>query len=94
MESVEEACLWRPTALRDQGQLGRGRFSLQMLQNPLDDSRIFNASDDLDLPLTALAGLNVDPDAAQLNTRFSRCIQVIATWRSAGVLSSQFSPAG
>jgi hypothetical protein len=65
-----------------------------MRQNPLDDSRIFNASDDLDLPLTALAGLNVDPDAAQLNTRFSRCIQVIATWRSAGVLSSQFSPAG
>ena len=59
MESVEEACLWRPTALRDQGQLGRGRFTLQMRQNPLDDSRIFNASDDLDLPLTALAGLNL-----------------------------------
>jgi hypothetical protein len=27
-----------------------------------------------------------------LNTRFSLCIQVIDWWRSAGVLSSQFSP--
>ena len=94
MQSVEEAGLGRRPPLRQHRQLGRGLFTLQMRQNPLDDSRIFNASDDLDLPLTALAGLNVDPDAAQLNTRFSRCIQVIATWRSAGVLSSQFSPAG
>jgi hypothetical protein len=28
-----------------------------------------------------------------LNTRFRRCIQVIDAWRSAGVFSSQFSPA-
>jgi hypothetical protein len=28
-----------------------------------------------------------------LNTRLSRCIQVIDAWRSAGVLSSQLSPA-
>ena len=29
-----------------------------------------------------------------LNTRFSLCIQVIDWWRSAGVLSIQFSPLG
>ena len=58
--SVEEACLWRPTALRDQGQLGRGRFTLQMRQNPFDDSRIFNAGNDLDMPGTPLAGLKLD----------------------------------
>ena len=67
---------------------------LQMRQSPLDDHWVFNASNDLDLPGATFAGLNVDPDAAQLNTRFSRCIQVIDWWRSAGVLSSQFSPVG
>ena len=71
MESVEEACLWRPTALRDQGQLGRGLFTLQMRQNSLDDSRVFNAADDLDVPRAPFAGLDIDPDAAQLNTRFT-----------------------
>jgi hypothetical protein len=29
-----------------------------------------------------------------LNTLLSRCIQVIATWRSAGVLSNQFTQVG
>jgi hypothetical protein len=58
--SIEEACLRWPTALRDQGQLGKGSFTLQMRQNPLDDSRIFNAGDDLDLPHAPLAGLDID----------------------------------
>ena len=31
-----------------------------MRQNPLDDSRIFNASDDLDVTAAAVAGLDVD----------------------------------
>ena len=61
--------------------------------------RFFSAAfrhldNDLDLSLTALAGLDIDPNAAQSNTRLRPCIQVIATWRSAGVLSSQLSPVG
>ena len=65
-----------------------------MGQDPLNDRRIFNASNDLDLPLTALAGLDGAASGSMLNTRFSRCIQVIDWWRSAGVLCSQFSPVG
>jgi hypothetical protein len=65
-----------------------------MGQDSLDNRRVFNAGDDLDLPGAPLAGLDVNPDAAQLNTRLGRCIQVIDAWRSAGVLSSQFSPVG
>ena len=45
----------------------RWLFALQMRQNPLDNGRIFNAGDDLDLPGAALACLYVDPNAAQLN---------------------------
>jgi hypothetical protein len=50
-------------------------------QNSLDNRRIFNAAvrrldNDLDLPGAPFADLNIDPDAAQLNTRLSRCIQV------------------
>jgi hypothetical protein len=68
-----------------------------MRQNPLNHHRVFNAAVrrpdyDLDLTTAPFASLDVNPDAAQLNTRMSRCIQVIATWRSAGVLSSQLSP--
>jgi hypothetical protein len=64
-----------------------------MRQNPLDYRWVFNAAvrrldDDLGLPGAPLARFNIDPDAGQLNTRLSRCIQVIATWCSAGVLSS------
>ena len=49
---------------------------------PVVRHSLFNATvrrldDDLDLPRAALAGLDVDPDAAQLNTLLSRCIQVI-----------------
>jgi hypothetical protein len=65
-----------------------------MRQNPLDDSRIFNAGNDLDLTTAPLAGLDGAASGSILNTRFSRCIQVIDWWRSAGVLSSQFSPVG
>ena len=66
---------------------------------PVVRHSLFNAAvrrldNDLDLPGAALTGLDIDPDAAQLNTRLSRCIHVIAAWRSAGVLSSQFSPVG
>jgi hypothetical protein len=67
--------------------------------SPVVRHSIFNAAVrrpdyDLDLPGAPLAGLNINPNAAQSNTRLSRCIQVIATWRSAGVLSSQLSPVG
>jgi hypothetical protein len=65
----------------------------------IDDSRIFNATvrrldNDLNVFRVPLSDLDVDPDAAQLNTRLGRCIQVIDAWRSAGVLSNQFSPVG
>jgi hypothetical protein len=65
-----------------------------MGENSLNNSRIFNAGNDLNLTGASLAGLDVDPNAAQSNTRLSRCIHVIAAWRSAGVLSSQLSPVG
>ena len=94
MQSVEKPGLWRPTALRQHHQLGGGLFTLQMRQNPLDNRWVFNASNDLDLPLTALAGLDGAAYGSMLNTRLSRCIQVIATWRSAGVLFCQLSPVG
>jgi hypothetical protein len=99
MESIEEACLRWPSILWKQSRPDGGRLALQMRQNPRDHRRVFNAAvrrldDDLDGPGAAFADLGVDPDAAQLNTRFSRCIQVIDAWRSAGVLSSQFSPVG
>ena len=74
MESVEKPRLrWR-TALWTQSRPGGGLFALQMRQNPRDYRRVFDASDDRDLPRAPLAGLDVDPDAAQLNTRFSLCI--------------------
>ena len=57
MQSVEEAGLrWR-TTLRQHDQIGRGCFALQMRQNPLDNRRVFNAADDLDVPRAPLAGL-------------------------------------
>ena len=89
---------WR-SILRQHHRLGRGRFILQVRQNPLDNGRIFNAAvrrldDDLDRPRAPFAGLDIDPNAVQLNTRFNLCIQVIDWWRSAGVLSSQLSPVG
>ena len=70
-----------------------------MRQNSLDYSRVFNAAvrrldDNLDLPRAPLAGLDGAATGSIVNTRFRRCIQVIATWRSAGVLSSQLSPVG
>jgi hypothetical protein len=65
-----------------------------MRQNPHDYRRVFDASDDLDLPRAPLAGLDGAATGSILNTRFSLCIQVIDWWRSAGVLSIQFSPVG
>ena len=62
--------------------------------SPVVRHSLFNTGYDLNLTGAPLAGLDVDPDAAQLNTRLSRCIQVIDWRRSAGVLSSQFSPVG
>jgi len=79
MDSVEQPGLWRPTGLRQHHQLGGGLFTLQVRQNFIDYPRIFYAGNDLDVPGAALAGLDIDPDAAQLNTRLSRCIHVIAT---------------
>jgi hypothetical protein len=90
MESVEQPRLlrWR-TVLRDQGHPGGGNFAIQMGQDSLDHRRIFNAGNDLDLNGAPLADLNID-----VAPPLSRCIQVIDAWRSAGVLSSQFSPVG
>jgi hypothetical protein len=60
MDSVEQPGLWRRTALRQHHQIGRGCFAVQMGQDSLDYRRIFKACDDLDLPSTALAGLDID----------------------------------
>ena len=65
---------------------------------PVVRHSLFNAAvrrldDDLDLTTAPFASLDGAAFGSMLNTRFSRCIQVIATWRSAGVLSSQLSPA-
>ena len=60
MQSVEEACLRRRPPLRQHRQLGGGLFVLPMRQNPLDHRRVFDASDDLDLPRAPLAGFDVD----------------------------------
>ena len=94
MASVEQPGLWRRTFLRQHRLLGRGCFAVQKGQYSLNDRRVLNADSDLDLTTAPLARLDIDPDAAQLNTRLSHCIQVIATWRSAGVLSIQVSPVG
>jgi hypothetical protein len=99
MLSVEEPGLRRRPHLRQHRQLGGGLFALQMRQNPLDHRRVFNAAVrrpdyDLDLTTAPLARLDGAATGSMLNTRLSRCIQVIATWRSAGVLSIQFSPVG
>jgi hypothetical protein len=59
--SIEKSRLWwRRTVLWKQSRPGGGRFILQMRQNSLNHPRIFNAGDDLDLPSTALAGLDID----------------------------------
>jgi hypothetical protein len=94
MQSVEEAGLRWTTTLWKQSRPDGGRFALQMRQNPLDYRWVFNAGDDLDLPRTALADLNIDPDAAQLNPRFGRCIQVIDAWRSDPALKDDFGRCG
>ena len=94
MESVEQSSLWRRTTLRQHHQIGRGYFAVQMGQDSLDYRRVLNAGNDLDMPGTPLAGLNGAATGSILKTRLSRCIHVIATWRSVGVLSSQLSPVG
>ena len=57
----------------------RRLFALQIRQNSLDNGQVFNTGNDLDLTVAPLAGLDIDPGAAQLNTHLSRCIQVIDT---------------
>ena len=89
MQSVEKPRLQWRTVLWTQSRPGGGRLAIQVGQDSLDHRQIFNASNDLDLPGAALTGLDIDPNAAQSNTRLSRCIHVIAAWHSAGVLSSQ-----
>ena len=60
MESVEQPRLrWR-TVLWTQSRPGGGRFSIQVGQNLLNHRRIFNASNDLDLPGAAPTGLDID----------------------------------
>jgi len=52
-----------------------------MGQYRLDDHRVFNASDHL-------RGATAEVSTSMLNTRLSRCAQVMATWRCTGVCSS------
>ena len=62
--------------------------------SPVVRHSLFNAGNDLDLTTAPPAGLDGAATGSILNTRLSRCIQVITTWRSAGVLSNQLSPVG
>jgi hypothetical protein len=64
-DSVEESSLRRPTVLWEQGRPGGRSSIVQVGEDSLDDSRIFNAAvrrldDDLDLPGAPLAGLDVN----------------------------------
>jgi hypothetical protein len=60
MESVEETGLrWR-TVLWTQSRPGGGRLAIQVGQDSLNHRRIFNASNDFDLPGAALTGLDID----------------------------------
>jgi hypothetical protein len=60
MESAEKPGLRRRTFLRQYRRIGGGCLAIQMRQNPLDYRRVFNASNDLDLPRAPLAGLDLD----------------------------------
>jgi hypothetical protein len=78
-----------------QSHSDRSHFAVQMRQNPIDNRRILNAGNDLDLPGAPLAGLDVDIEhSLEPLHLYALGVQVIEAWRSAGVLSSQFSPAG
>ena len=60
MESVEKPRLrWR-SVLWTQSRPGGGRLAIQVGQDSLNHRRIFNASNDLDLPGAALTGLDID----------------------------------
>jgi hypothetical protein len=64
-------------------------------QDSLNHRRFFNASNDLDLRGAPLAGLNIDIKYPLQTLHFyALWVQIIEAWRSAGVLSNQFSPAG
>ena len=94
-ESVEQPGLWWRTTLRQYHRIGRGCFAIQMGQDSLDHRRIFNAGNNLNLPRTTLAGLDIDiehPLESSPQGAYFWCIQVIDSWRSAGALSNQFSP--
>ena len=66
-----------------------------MRQNPLDYRRVFNAGNDLDVPGATFAGLDIDvKNTFEPLHLYALRVQVIDWWRSAGVLSSQFSPLG
>ena len=66
-----------------------------MFQNFLDDRGVFNTGDDLDLASTTIADRDIDiayrdvgkereQDAEALNTRLSRCAQVISLYLATG----------
>ena len=76
MESVEQPGLWRRTALRQHHQIGGGLFTFQMRQNSLDHRRVFNASDDLDVPRAPFASLDIDNVGIDwADTKHDVCIQ-------------------
>ena len=60
------------------------------VRRSLFNTAVRRLGDDLDMTGAPLADLNIDPNAAQLNTSLSRSIQVINAWRSAEFLFSHF----
>jgi hypothetical protein len=74
MESVEQPGLCRRRAIRQYHRIGRECFAIQVGQDSLDNRRVFNAGNDLDLTTAPFASLDGAATGSMLNTRFSRCI--------------------
>ena len=69
----------------------QGTVLIQVIENALNDIRVFNTPHHPYRTTALLADRDINPIAARSNTRFKRCAQVIAAWRSAGVGSSTAS---
>lgn len=55
-----------------------------MLENLLNDLRIFDAGNHFDVTAAVFADFNIN-----IEDSLERCIEVMARWRSAGLLSRQ-----
>ena len=61
---------------------------VQVSQNSVDDFLVLYTGDDPDRSAATLTDLDIDADGRPVKTRFRRCAQVMAAWRSAGARTS------